>query len=68
MLEICRWVSDRVPVVLMAYSNMILGGDGPSGFAGRAAEAGASGVIVPDLPLGEDEAARRQSWTKPAWR
>jgi tryptophan synthase alpha chain len=38
---------------------MILGGDGPADFAARAREAGASGVIVPDLPLGEDEDARR---------
>lgn len=59
VLEICSRASERVPVVLMAYSNMILGGDGPAGFAVRASEAGASGVIVPDLPLGEDEGARR---------
>jgi tryptophan synthase alpha chain len=59
VLDICRAVSSRVPVVLMAYTNMILGGDGPAGFARKASEAGASGVIVPDLPLGEDEEARR---------
>jgi len=59
VLGICREVSPRVPVVLMAYTNMILGADGPAGFAARAREAGASGVIVPDLPLGEDEDARR---------
>ena len=59
VLEICSRVSDRVPVVLMAYSNMILGGDGPAEFAERATGAGACGVIVPDLPLGEDEGARR---------
>lgn len=59
VLSVCREVSSRVPVVLMAYTNMILGGDGPAGFAARASEAGASGVIVPDLPLGEDEEARR---------
>jgi len=59
VLEICRRASDRVPGVLMAYSNMVLGSDGPAGFAARASEAGASGVIVPDLPLGEDEDARR---------
>jgi tryptophan synthase alpha chain len=59
VLAVCREVSSRVPVVLMAYTNMILGGDGPAGFAARAGEAGASGVIVPDLPLGEDEEARR---------
>lgn len=59
VLEVCQSVSDRVPVVLMAYSNMILGAGGPADFARRAAEAGASGVIVPDLPLGEDEQSRR---------
>jgi tryptophan synthase alpha chain len=59
VLAVCREVSHRVPVVLMAYTNMILGGDGPADFAARAREAGACGVIVPDLPLGEDEDARR---------
>ncbi len=59
VLEICGRISDRVPVVLMAYTNMILGGDGPADFAARATGAGACGVIVPDLPLGEDEDARR---------
>jgi tryptophan synthase alpha chain len=59
VLEVCRSVSDRVPVVLMAYSNMILGAGGPAEFARRAVAAGASGVIVPDLPLGEDEASRK---------
>jgi len=58
VLDTCRAVSDRIPVVLMAYTNMILGKDGPGAFAERAIQAGASGVIVPDLPLGEDEATR----------
>ena len=58
VLETCRAVSDRVPVVLMAYTNMVLGSEGPGAFAERAVEAGASGVIVPDLPLGEDEPTR----------
>lgn len=59
VLDICSEVSTRVPVVLMAYTNMILGGEGPADFASRARQAGACGVIVPDLPLGEDEEARR---------
>jgi tryptophan synthase alpha chain len=51
VLETCREVADRIPVALMVYSNMILAA-GPE-FASRAAEAGAAGVIVPDLPLEE---------------
>jgi tryptophan synthase alpha chain len=58
VLAICREVGDRIPVVLMVYANSILGGDGPAAFAARAVEAGAAGVIVPDLPLGEDEQIR----------
>lgn len=54
-LEICESVAGRVPVVLMAYANMVLAQGGPAGFAARAAAAGAAGAIVPDLPL--DEAA-----------
>jgi tryptophan synthase alpha chain len=52
-LEVCASVSERVPVVLMAYSNMILAHGGPGEFARRAATAGAAGAIVPDLPLDE---------------
>lgn len=58
VLSICREVSEKVPVVLMVYTNSILGGSGPDAFGARAVEAGASGVIVPDLPLGEDESIR----------
>jgi tryptophan synthase alpha chain len=56
-LEVCESVSDRVPVVLMAYSNMILA-CGAAEFAGRAADAGAAGAIVPDLPLDEADEIR----------
>jgi tryptophan synthase alpha chain len=52
-LEVCAAVSDRVPVVLMIYANMVLAHGGAERFASRAAEAGAAGAIVPDLPLGE---------------
>lgn len=58
VLEICAEVSGDVPVILMAYTNMILSGEGPAGFASKARQAGASGVIVPDLPLGTDESIR----------
>lgn len=58
VLQVCRAVSDRIPVILMAYTNSILGRDGAATFGQKAAGAGASGVIVPDLPLGEDESIR----------
>jgi tryptophan synthase alpha chain len=57
-LEICTSVSDRVPVVLMAYANMVLAQGGAAEFSRQAAEAGAAGAIVPDLPLDEAEAVR----------
>lgn len=59
VLAICARIADRLPVVLMVYTSSILGGEGPAGFARRAAAAGAAGVIVPDLPLGEDETIRQ---------
>jgi tryptophan synthase alpha chain len=52
VLEVCAAVSERIPVVLMAYANLVLGHDG---FLDKAAAAGASGLIVPDVP--HDEAA-----------
>jgi tryptophan synthase alpha chain len=52
-LEICRSVSDRVPVVFMVYANMVLAHGGPAEFARFAAAAGAAGAIVPDMPLEE---------------
>jgi tryptophan synthase alpha chain len=57
-LEICEAVADRVPVVLMAYVNMVLAHGGATEFARLAAAAGATGAIVPDLPLGEAEDVR----------
>lgn len=56
-LEVCESISNRVPVVLMAYSNMILA-CGAAEFARRGAEAGAAGAIVPDLPLDEADEIR----------
>jgi tryptophan synthase alpha chain len=52
-LEVCRAVSDRVPVVFMAYANMVLAHGGSREFAQIARAAGAAGVIVPDLPWDE---------------
>lgn len=54
VLEACRSVCERVPIVLMCYSNMVLA-RGPEAFAEAAAAAGAAGAIVPDLSF--DEAA-----------
>ncbi|HEX5712086.1 MAG TPA: tryptophan synthase subunit alpha, partial [Solirubrobacterales bacterium] len=59
-LEVCRSVAERVPVVLMAYSNMVLAQGGAGEFARMAVAAGAAGVIVPDLPLGEAEEVREE--------
>jgi tryptophan synthase alpha chain len=54
VLGTCERLAVRVPVVLMVYANIVLTA-GPAAFAMRAAAAGASGLIVPDLP--HDEAA-----------
>jgi tryptophan synthase alpha chain len=52
VLGVCERLSARVPVVLMVYANIVLTA-GASAFALRAAAAGASGLIVPDLPHDE---------------
>jgi tryptophan synthase alpha chain len=52
-LEVCESIAERIPVVLMAYSNMVIAQGGAGEFASRAAAAGAAGLIVPDLPLDE---------------
>jgi tryptophan synthase alpha chain len=54
VLGVCERLAVRVPVVLMVYVNIVLT-VGVETFALRAAAAGASGLIVPDLP--HDEAA-----------
>ena len=51
-LEVCRRIAAAVPVVPMVYANMVLA-RGPREFAELLADAGASGAIVPDLPLDE---------------
>ncbi len=45
----CSRIAARLPVVPMAYANMILA-RGAEPFARELADAGAAGVIVPDLP------------------
>ena len=52
-LEVCRSIGDRVPVVFMAYANMVLAHGGAAEFAKLIRAAGAAGAIVPDLPLEE---------------
>jgi tryptophan synthase alpha chain len=49
VLRVCEGLAERVPVVLMVYVNVVLTA-GAKAFALRAAAAGASGLIVPDLP------------------
>lgn len=57
VLGVCERLAARVPVVLMVYANIVLTA-GASAFALRAAAAGASGLIVPDLPHDEADEVR----------
>lgn len=52
VLEVGRAIAEHVPVVVMCYTNPILA-RGLERFADALVEAGASGLIVPDLPLEE---------------
>ena len=52
VLAVCEALSARLPVVLMGYVNLVLA-RGAGRFAADAAAAGASGLIVPDLPFEE---------------
>lgn len=52
VLEVGEALARRVPVVLMSYVNLVLA-RGAERFARSLAEAGISGVIVPDLPMHE---------------
>ena len=58
VLEVGRSIAERVPVVLMCYSNLILA-RGLLRFMDELAAAGLSGLIVPDLPLEEAPEALR---------
>lgn len=49
ILEICAEISTLVPVVVMTYANIVQA-RGSEAFCERLVAAGASGVIVPDLP------------------
>lgn len=52
VLGVCETLAGRLPVVLMVYANVVLA-RGSEAFAARAADAGAAGLIVPDLPHDE---------------
>jgi tryptophan synthase alpha chain len=52
VLEVGAALARRAPVVLMAYTNLILA-RGAERLAGQMAERGLAGLIVPDLPLEE---------------
>jgi tryptophan synthase alpha chain len=62
VLEVARAVSAHVPVVLMCYANMVFA-PGAEAFLERLAKAGASGLIVPDLPLEESPPVRTAAET-----
>jgi tryptophan synthase alpha chain len=51
-LAIAATIADRVPIVVMCYTNPILA-RGLKRFADSLAQAGIAGLIVPDLPLEE---------------
>ncbi len=52
VLDVARTISRHVPVTVMCYANPILA-HGLARFVDALADAGASGLIVPDLPLEE---------------
>ena len=52
VLGLAAELAERLPVVVMTYANVVLART-PEGFARAAARAGASGLIVPDLPMEE---------------
>jgi tryptophan synthase alpha chain len=55
VLAVGEALARRVPVVLMCYVNLVLA-PGADTFVKRLREAGVSGLIVPDLPMGEEPA------------
>jgi tryptophan synthase alpha chain len=52
VLEVARALAPSVPIVLMCYANMVFA-PGMQAFVQRLGRSGASGLIVPDLPLEE---------------
>jgi tryptophan synthase alpha chain len=56
VIELARVLSERFPVVLMCYSNVVMA-RGVERFADELAQANVSGLIIPDLPLEESQPA-----------
>jgi tryptophan synthase alpha chain len=52
VLRVAEALAARLPVVVMCYANLVFA-RGPEPFAAALRDAGASGLIVPDLPLEE---------------
>jgi len=52
VLGVCEGLAARLPVVVMVYANLVIA-RGPEAFCAALSDAGASGLIVPDLPLEE---------------
>lgn len=52
VFDVCRTLAERLPVVIMLYANLVYA-RGVQTFVADAVAAGASGLIVPDLPLEE---------------
>jgi len=52
VLGVCEAASARLPVVLMVYANVVFQA-GLEAYVNRASDAGAAGLIVPDLPHDE---------------
>jgi tryptophan synthase alpha chain len=50
VLGVCEALAPRLPVVIMCYANLVFARED---FPARIAAAGASGLIVPDLPMEE---------------
>jgi tryptophan synthase alpha chain len=59
VLSICERLAGRLPVLPMVYANMVLA-RGPSEFAQLLSDAGAAGVIIPDLPFEEADEIREE--------
>jgi tryptophan synthase alpha chain len=57
VLDVAARLSERLPIVLMCYANLVFA-RGAERFVDELAAAGAGGLIVPDLPLEEAGAVR----------